>query len=195
MTLQVQVSTGGAPDINASITIGPRLNGNRRLPVQYPYGSRILSDQSWQAVRHLISAPPQRGRPSSDARNCLDGILWVLFSGGRWADLDSDHPSPATCWRRASTWEEQGVLDAVLRNYFRSLSSEERFRWRLAFLRPVEVDERGNKRRRNAFWRRANKLFLIEDVRIRLLRNPTAQPSLSDQLNPVSLPTHALSGA
>jgi len=173
MTFQSQVSSSGFDAMNAAERFAA---SNKRQEVLYPYGARILSDHSWAAVQHLVSAPPQRGRPASDARNCLDGILWVLFSGGRWADLDTDHPSPATCWRRATAWEEEGVLDEVLRGYFRSLAPTERFAWRMAFLRPATVDNKGNRRRRNAFWRRASKLFLIEDVRIRLLKPVSSEP-------------------
>jgi hypothetical protein len=50
------------------------------------------------------------GRPRVAARDCLEGILWILKSGARWKDLPERYPSPSTCWRRLKEWTESGVF-------------------------------------------------------------------------------------
>ena len=58
-------------------------------------GSRMepepqLSDEQWSLIADLFpDAPPSEkgGRPRRTARECVEGILWVLRSGARWRDL------------------------------------------------------------------------------------------------------------
>jgi transposase len=78
-----------------------------------------LTNTQWEIVRHLI---PERertgsrgGRPWREPREVLNGILWVLRTGARWADLPRRYPPPQTCHRRFQKWTREGVLDAVLR--------------------------------------------------------------------------------
>ncbi|WP_155320479.1 transposase [Desulfosarcina alkanivorans] len=35
--------------------------------------------------------------PQADNRDVLEGILWILRTGGAWKDLPSKYPSPSTC--------------------------------------------------------------------------------------------------
>ena len=66
-----------------------------------------LSDEQWSLISDLFSAPQpdaRGGRPRADARQCLEGILWILRSGARWKDLPRSFPSYVTCWRRFAEW-------------------------------------------------------------------------------------------
>jgi transposase len=77
---------------------------------------RLVSDVLWARVEpHLpMRAPqPKGGRPWANDRDCLEGVLWVLRSGARWADVPVDLPSPSTCWRRLQEWAGEGCLDAI----------------------------------------------------------------------------------
>jgi transposase len=42
----------------------------------------------------------ERGRPWRQAREVLDGVLWVLRTGAPWRDLPERYPSYQTCHRR-----------------------------------------------------------------------------------------------
>lgn len=73
-----------------------------------------LTDEQWLLISDVFPVPvpdPRGGRPRTDARRCLEGILWVLRSGARWKDLPPSFPSYVTCWRRFAEWSSAGVWD------------------------------------------------------------------------------------
>ena len=78
-----------------------------------------LTNEQWEMLEPLIPDPRRRadgrGRPWRDSRSVLDGILWVLRTGAPWRDLPERYPSYQTCHRRFQRWNEEGVLDAILR--------------------------------------------------------------------------------
>jgi transposase len=57
-----------------------------------------LTDEQWALPEPLIPRPPRRpdrrGRPWRDAREVLDGVLWMLRTGAPWRDLPGRYPSP-----------------------------------------------------------------------------------------------------
>jgi transposase len=77
-----------------------------------------LTDTQWDLVRPLFQPPPRRadgrGRPWREAREVLEGVLWVLRSGARRKDLPREFPPYQTCHRRFQQWRREGVLRAVL---------------------------------------------------------------------------------
>jgi transposase len=77
---------------------------------------RVISDKQWQKMAPLFPQhppSPKGGRPRIDDRECLEGLLWLLHSGGRWRDIPRDLPSGSTCWRRLHEWAEAGVLEKI----------------------------------------------------------------------------------
>ena len=46
-----------------------------------------LSEEQWEKIKFLFEKPKKVGRPSLNPRTVLNGILWILKSGGRWRDL------------------------------------------------------------------------------------------------------------
>ena len=85
-----------------------------------------LTDKQWELMEPLLPAyelseKPRRGRPFSDARSVLDGVLWALRTGAPWADLPRRYPPSSTCHRRFLQWEENGVLDQILETLARDL--------------------------------------------------------------------------
>lgn len=78
-----------------------------------------LTNEQWEVLEPLIPDPLRRadgrGRPWRDSRSVLNGILWVLRTGAPWRDLPERYPSYQTCHRRFQRWNEEGVLDAILR--------------------------------------------------------------------------------
>jgi transposase len=77
-----------------------------------------LTDEQWIIIQPFIPKPPRRadgrGRPWRDAREVLNGILWILRSGARWQDLPERFPSYQTCHRRFQHWVRDGTLCRVL---------------------------------------------------------------------------------
>jgi len=64
---------------------------------------QFLTDAMWAKIDPLLpeaAVGTKGGRPWRDNREVLEGILWILCTGGPWADLPEGHPSPSSCWRR-----------------------------------------------------------------------------------------------
>ncbi|WP_170230029.1 IS5 family transposase [Polyangium fumosum] len=82
------------------------------------YAGVDLTDPQWALLEPLIPAPrvraDRRGRPWKDAREVLNGILWILRTGARWADLPERYPSYQTCHRRFQQWSKDGTLERIL---------------------------------------------------------------------------------
>src|SRR6516165_3337581 len=75
-----------------------------------------LTDAQWAMLEPTFRPrrrPDGRGRPWTDARAILNGILWVLRTGAPWADLPARYPPYQTCHRRFQQWARSGILDGV----------------------------------------------------------------------------------
>jgi transposase len=85
-----------------------------------PY--RVLTDEEWLAVAPLLpELQPRtetRGRPLTNTREVLNGVLWVMHSGSSWSMLPRRFPSYQTCHRRFKAWQRTGVLKRVLNQLF-----------------------------------------------------------------------------
>lgn len=108
--------------------LGRNRTGARTTPKPY------LNDEQWNLIADLFPESvmsSQGGRPRIPARQCLEGILWIMKSGARWKDLPERYPSPATCWRRHKEWVESGVFREIWKrllcmlNDFRDIDWEE----------------------------------------------------------------------
>jgi transposase len=78
-----------------------------------------LTDVQWERIRPLVAfAEPRRadnrGRPWRQARQVLNGMLWVLRTGAPWHDLPERYGPYQTCHRRFQQWQRAGVLDGIL---------------------------------------------------------------------------------
>ena len=111
-----------------------------------PVGSRMeselsisrpqLTDEQWLLISDVFPVPvpdPRGGRPRTDARRCLEGILWVLRSGARWKDLPRSFPSYVTCWRRFVEWSRAGLWDQAWCRLIDPLDRESKVDWKEGF--------------------------------------------------------------
>jgi transposase len=74
-----------------------------------------LSDEAWQIIIPFL--PPQRGgvgRPPSDHRPVVNGMLWVLRTGAPWRDLPEEFGKWNSVYQRFARWSRRGVWDAIL---------------------------------------------------------------------------------
>jgi transposase len=80
--------------------------------------ARNLTDAQGAILEPYFASPAPRpdgrGRPWTNARPVLDGVLFVLRTGCAWADLPRDYPPRSTCHDRLQFWIESGVFAAVL---------------------------------------------------------------------------------
>jgi transposase len=94
-----------------------------------------LTEAQWQVLEPLLpSTKHGPGRPRTDNRKCLNGILFVLKTGIPWADLPPEYGSPSTCWRRFDEWSAAGVWDQIWRTLLSTLDREGKIEWAAAFL-------------------------------------------------------------
>jgi transposase len=78
-----------------------------------------VSDGFWARLEPLLPRVKRRfrypGRLRVDDRRCLEGILFVLFSGLPWRAVPAElGVSGVTCWRRLREWQEAGVWSRLL---------------------------------------------------------------------------------
>ena len=66
--------------------------------------STELTDAQWQLLLPLLPPKATTGRPRADDRRTLNGILWVLRTGARWADMPREYGAPSTAHVRLQTW-------------------------------------------------------------------------------------------
>jgi transposase len=89
---------------------------------------RHLTDAQWERIRPHRPREKRTsngGRPRADPRRCIEGIIWVLWTGAPWSELPSRYGSPTTCWRRLRQWKESGVLLAPWRAFLNELGWSE----------------------------------------------------------------------
>jgi len=74
-----------------------------------------LSDVQWFRIKRLVPKPKRRGRPRTNEREALNGILYVLSTGCRWEDLPHDiKASYQTCNRRLLEYQRRRVWQKIL---------------------------------------------------------------------------------
>ena len=86
-----------------------------------------LTDEQWKLISDFFPDPPRNpkgGRPLAPARDCLEGVLWILRTGARWSDMPKRFPSGSTCWRRHKEWTESGLWERVQGRLLRKLDRQ-----------------------------------------------------------------------
>jgi transposase len=80
-----------------------------------------VSDKLWHLLEPLLEDPPRRfrhpGRCRYSARACLEGILYVLYTGTPWLQMpyrELGLPSGETCRRRMEEWSSKGLLEEAI---------------------------------------------------------------------------------
>ena len=77
-----------------------------------------LKDEQWELIADLFPKPKPRpksaGRPPSDPRKMVDGILWILNTGAPWRDLPKNYGPKSTVWDYFDHCNDNGTLLKVL---------------------------------------------------------------------------------
>ena len=100
-----------------------------------------VSDEQWERIKKVI--PPRkipwkkksrRGRKPVDDRKCLEGILWILWTGSPWVVLPKVYGAKSTVHRRLKNWAESGVLEKLWRALLSELEDKDELRWNECFV-------------------------------------------------------------
>jgi len=121
-----------------------------------PYRWRV-SDSLWARVGPFLEDPPRRfrypGRARYSPRQCLEGILYVLFTDTPWTEIpyrELGLPSGETCRRRLEEWEQRGLFEQVLLALQDKLAKEKRLDWSRVIVDASMVDAKKGARRSRA---------------------------------------------
>ena len=90
-----------------------------------------LSDLQWEKIKDFLSGRKEHvGRTAADNRLFVNGVLWVLRSGARWADLPERYGKYKSVHKRFVRWANSGVWEgsftswcAIRRNQYLMLDS------------------------------------------------------------------------
>src|SRR6187397_1803096 len=72
-----------------------------------------ITDTQWALIEPHIPVYPG-GRPrTTDVRDVVDAILYILRTGCQWRYLPKDFPPKSTVWRYFDEWRHNGTLDTI----------------------------------------------------------------------------------
>jgi transposase len=82
-----------------------------RPSVRYPSD---LSDAEWAQLAPLIPPARRGGRPrTTDMREALNGLLYLLRTGCQWRYLPKDFPPRSTIYNIFRQWQRDGDWDRI----------------------------------------------------------------------------------
>lgn len=106
-----------------------------------------VSDRLWGLVGPLLADPPRRfrypGRARYCPRQCLEGILFVLYTDTPWLEVpyrELGLPSGETCRRRLEEWQRRGLLRAALTVLQAQLAEADKLDWSRVLVDASTVD-------------------------------------------------------
>jgi putative transposase len=76
-----------------------------KLRMRYPSD---LTDEQWNLLRPLLPARPKTGRPPTDRRLLVDGVLYLLRAGCAWRMLPKDFGPWSTVYGVYHQWVKEG---------------------------------------------------------------------------------------
>lgn len=79
-----------------------------------------ISDKQWDMIKPHLPKPAKTGRPRSNDRMILNGIMFVLVTGCRWAEMPKRYGSKSTSHRRLQKWQQEGIWKKVLSDAIKS---------------------------------------------------------------------------
>ena len=97
----------------------------------------FITETQWSVLApqlHKEGRADGKGRPRRDAREVLEGILWVLRTGAQWKHLPREYPPYQTCHRRYQEWIRDGRIDAILEALAIDLEDRGKINLRTCFL-------------------------------------------------------------
>jgi putative transposase len=91
------------------------------------FGSgQALSDEQYRLIEPLIPPPKPGGRPrTTDMRQLLDGLFYVVRTGCQWRHLPPVFPPWPTVYRYFRTFLEAGVWESIRHHLVTMLREQE----------------------------------------------------------------------
>jgi transposase len=117
----------------------------------------LVDEQLWMVVKPLLPVHrprPKGGKPPTDDRVCLTGILFVLKSGIAWEDFPCEMGcSGMTLLNRLRQWQKAGVWDAMHRLMLNKLRAADQIDFSRVIVDSSSIRAmHGGKKRARAPW-------------------------------------------
>lgn len=116
-----------------------------------------VTDAMWRPLARILVDPPRNpdkpGRPRYSPRQCLEGILYVLYTDTPWLQVpyrELGLPSGETCRRRMEEWSRSGAFQRALLLLQKKLHDAERLDWSRVIIDASLVDAKKGARRSRA---------------------------------------------
>jgi hypothetical protein len=78
-------------------------------------GLPALTDEHWAQLRYLLPPQkPQTGRPATDHRLIVEGMLWVARTGSSWREMPARFGPWSTVASRYHRWLKEGLWACIL---------------------------------------------------------------------------------
>lgn len=94
-----------------------------------------ITNEQWERLKGLLpERKKQRGRPSQDHRQILNGILWVLRTGAPWRDMPERYGKWTTIYSRFQRWRKSGTWNKMFSDLQAALERESNVDWEIHFI-------------------------------------------------------------
>lgn len=94
-----------------------------------------LTHRQWERLQPLL--PPQKphtGRPATDHRRILNGILWLLRTGAPWRDLPERYGPWRTVASRFYRWRKAGLWDRLFAAIQQQADTAGKLNWAIHYV-------------------------------------------------------------
>lgn len=72
-------------------------------------------------IQKYVPKPAKTGRPRSDDRKTVNGIIYVLITGCRWREMPEKYGSKSTAHRRLQNWQQNEIWKKILSRAIKSV--------------------------------------------------------------------------
>ena len=79
-----------------------------------------LTGRQWEMIQKYLPKPASTGRPRSNDRATINGIIYVLICGCRWSEMPKKYGDDSTANRRLNRWQKNGIWKNVLSEIIKS---------------------------------------------------------------------------
>lgn len=135
-----------------------------------------LTEEQWRWVEPLVPKPrvrkDRKGRPPTDRRQLLQGMLWILKTGARWQDLPRDRfPPYQTVHRYYQDWVIKGVFKKILERLVEHLQKKGKINLAETFIDASFAEaKKGAQKSAKLSWARVRRSW--QSATVGLFRSP-----------------------
>ena len=74
-----------------------------------------ITDAQWLRIKSLFPESKKVERPQWNSRTAINGIIWIMKSGGRWRDLPARYSNWNSIYHKFRQWYTSGLFEQLLK--------------------------------------------------------------------------------